>query len=361
VRTYSLDKSLDRHPDVDARRLSVVDLRESFGLRRGTQSTKGLFIRMGPFEADPDGFRFENEFELTAAHAVEFTRMLRDEVFVQPIIPGISSRYTEVLTDLSFDLTPFIPGGEVGLPDFVIGQVGLRVKAELAAQLVDLLAKPFGSAAHCGGMAFAGYDLYQQGWPTDNLGTTPPTEGDVGEYIFERLIDSLELNLRKFLRWTAELHLLPKLNGVADVAFGAAVGGIAGPLGIVVAAWLATQSGVFHLGGPGNLLDWTKDEWASLKSHLDREAAWPIGLIYGDTAIPWEQHQVLAIGYEDNGSGKVKLRIWNNNEERKDNILRIDFTGDRLEVKDFKESHTIRGIFAEEYRRNKPPSALFRP
>jgi hypothetical protein len=362
VRTYSLDTSLDHHREITDRRVSVRDQRESFGFRQGPHSTRGLLIRMGPFDPAQDAFRFTNSFQITAAHAAEFTRMLRDEV-VQPIIPGISSRYTEVLADLSFDLLPLLPGGQVGLPDFVVGQVGARVTTTLTAQLADLVIDPFGDTGHCGGMAFAAYDLYQQGWPVDNLGTTPPTVGDVGEYIFARLIDSLELNVRKFLRWVVELHLLPKLNVVADATFVTAAGAIGGPLGLAVSAWMATQGGIFHLGGPGSLLEWTEDEWATLKSKLDRQAAWPIGLVYGDTANPFDQHQVLAVGYEDNGSGQATLRIWNNNQLRTTDTLDVDFTGDRLRVTGFSDpnGHTIRGIFAESYTRSKPPDALFRP
>jgi hypothetical protein len=363
VRTYSLGNSLERHPEITQRRVSVAELRNDFGFRSTPDSTRALLIRMGPFDAAQDGFLFTNSFQMTAVHATELVRMFRDEV-IQPIIPGISSRYTEVLADLSFDLLPFLPGGEVGLPDFVVSQVGARVSAELIAQLADLVIDPFGSdIGHCGGMAFAGYDLYQQGWPVHNLGTVPPTEGDVGDYIFARLIDSLELNARKFLRWVVELHMLPKLNVVADAALVAAASIISGSLGLAVSAWLATQGGVFHLGGPGSLLEWTRDEWTTLKARLDRQAAWPIGLVYGDTANPFDQHQVLAIGYDDIGSGLATLRIWNNNELRKPNTLQLDFTGNTLQVSGFTDpnGHTIRGLFAESYTRSKPPSSLFRP
>ena len=357
MRTYSLKDSLDRHPDITGRRIALADLHERFGRRRPPDSTKGLLIWMGPFLPAHDGFPFINDFEITVAHAAEAARMFRDEV-VQPIIPGISARYTEVLADLSFDLLPLVPGGEVGLPDVVVGQVGFRVATELTAQIADLGIDPFGTLFHCGGMAFGGYDFYQQGWPVDSFGTTPPTEGELGEYIFARLIDSLELNARKFLRWVVELHVLPRLNTVADAALGAAVGAIGGTLGAIVGAWLAAEGDVFHLGGPGSLLDWTKEEWTTLKSRLDKQAAWPIGLIYGDTKNPFDSHQVLAIGYEDPGQGIVTLRIWDNNFLHRTDTLRLDFRGDRLEVSGFDSRHTIRGIFAEEYTRSKPPNAL---
>ena len=357
MRTYSLKDSLDRHPDITDQRIAIADLHQRFGRRRPPESTKALLIRMGPFLPTQDGFPFINHFEITVAHAAEFARMFRDEA-IQPIIPGVSARYTEVLADLNFDLLPFLPGGEVGLPDAVVGQVGFRVATELTAQIADLGIDGFGTAGHCGGMAFSGYDFYQQGWPVDSFGTTPPTEGELGDYIFARLIDSLELNARKFLRWVVELHVLPRLNKVADAALGAAAGAIGGTLGVIVGAWLAEQGDVFHLGGPGSLLDWTKEEWTTIKSRLDMQAAWPIGLVYGDTANPLDQHQVLAIGYKDPGQGIATLSIWNSNQKQTPNPLQLDFRGDRLEVSNFKDDHTIRGIFAEEYTQSKPPNAL---
>ncbi len=40
---------------------------------------------------------------------------------------------------------------------------------------------------------------------------------------------------------------------------------------------------------------------AKIKHQLDTEAACPIGLLFSDSITPLGDHQVLAIGYEDNG------------------------------------------------------------
>jgi hypothetical protein len=358
MRDYSAFAAVRRHPEVIARPITLNALSQRF---RGKppSSAKALLITMGPFLPDKDGLPFVNSFGLTAANAVELTRMFRDEV-IEAATPRIVRRYTSLLSDLSFEVpVPFFPDPTVGLPDFVIGQVGLRVTAELAAGIVDLGIDPrTGGYGRCGGMAFAGYDFYQQSWSVLNFGSTPPTEGELGDYIFARLIDSLELNARKFVEWIVTLHVLPKLNGVADAAFGAAVGGVGGPLGIVLGAFVANQASIFDFGGAGELLSWTKDEWSDLKVRLDERAAWPVGLIYGDTKNPFDQHQVLAIGYTDAGLGTGTLDIWNNNDLQQTDTLAIDFRGSELKVTGFNDNHTIKGFFAEDYRPKKPPANL---
>ncbi len=147
-----------------------------------------------------------NSFGLTAANAVELTRMFRDEV-IEAATPGIVRRYTSLLWNLSFEIPVlFLPNPTVDLPDFVIGQVGLRVTAELAAGIVDLGIEPrTGGYGRCGGMAFAGYDFYQQGWSVLNFGSTPPTEGELGDDIFARS-DHRSVGSDRYPIWCVELR-----------------------------------------------------------------------------------------------------------------------------------------------------------
>ena len=41
----------------------------------------------------------------------------------------------------------------------------------------------------------------------ERLGTSPPATGVLGDYIFERLLDSLELNVVQFLDLVVMLHI----------------------------------------------------------------------------------------------------------------------------------------------------------
>ena len=79
MRDYSAVAAVRRHPEVTARPLTFDALSQRF---RGKppSSAKALLITMGPFLPNKDGFPFVNSLGLTAANAVELTRMFRDEV-----------------------------------------------------------------------------------------------------------------------------------------------------------------------------------------------------------------------------------------------------------------------------------------
>lgn len=208
-----------------------------------------------------------------------------------------------------------------------------------------------------GGMAFAGYDFYQQGWPVDGFGPNIPAEDSaLDEYIFDRLIDSLHLNVRTFLEWIMILHVMPKVDEIATAALLAAAGNLAFPLGPAIGAFIGSKADIFDLGGPGPLLNKTKDEWQTIKAKLDEQAAWPIGLIFGNETSPFEQHQVLAIGYEDTGLGTATLKIWDNRDGNSPRDMVLDFRGDELVETGVKG--VVKGIFHEEYTLQKPPQSL---
>jgi hypothetical protein len=123
---------------------------------------------------------------------------------------------------------------------------------------------------------------------------------------------------------------------------------------------------IFNLGGKKPLLTDTKNEWTKLKQVLDEQAAWPVGLIYGESAIPWDQHQILAVGYQDNGNGTGRMFAWDNNEEPgPDKAYDLDFRGSELLAKSSsadpeiaKRDATIKGLFVENYEPRVPPLEL---
>jgi hypothetical protein len=90
------------------------------------------------------------------------------------------------------------------------------------------------------------------------------------------------------------------------------VGSFGGPIGIAFGALLGSQINVFHLGGAGILLERSKAEWTKLKQRLDDEAAWPLCLIYDDSSNPFEQHQLLAVGYAERNDGIGTITAWDN-------------------------------------------------
>jgi hypothetical protein len=98
--------------------------------------------------------------------------------------------------------------------------------------------------------------------------------------------------------------------------------------------------------------------WRPSAGHrlLDQQAAWPIGLIYGNKPLLWDQRQVLAIGYTDNGAGQGTLRIWDNEDGNRPDTMQLDFRGNELEVTGC--NPTVEGFFHERYMPQRPPQGL---
>jgi hypothetical protein len=218
-------------------------------------------------------------------------------------------------------------------------------------------------------MVCSAYDFYLLDWPVQNpaWGTTSPSTGVLGDYIFSRLLDTLDQSVGTFLGWFANLHYMPDLSPVADAALGAAVGSLGGPIGTAFGAWLATHEHVFHLGGPKALLGASKGEWPRIKVALDRQVACPVGLLFGDSKHPWDDHQFMALSYVDNGNGTATLTVWDNRDTPAplpfSRDVFLDFTGNELKVQvtpppPAGNDWDIKGIFLEGYSPQTPPDSL---
>jgi len=133
---------------------------------------------------------------------------------------------------------------------------------------------------------------------------------------------------------------------------------LSGPIGAAFAALFGSDVPVFDLGGPKSLLNSSKDEWSRIKSTLDAQAACPVGCVFEDSTSVFNDHQILAIGYDD---GMSKLTIWDNNEGPFQRDLTLDFTGDELQVSNFLNNRPLKGIFLEAYSPHQPPDSLHLP
>jgi hypothetical protein len=352
AKMLSLKAGVLRHREITARPVSARDLQRHFQPNPPT-SVRALSIKMGPFVAERDAFRFNNSFPMTPEQAEQIRQRYR---LVTDVIVGASvQQVRDVLNSLGVSV-PII--GTVGLPavvaDAVIGEVTTQLAGSLIDRIADLIPGTFG---RCGGMAFAGYDFYLLGWTVDErLGTMPPAGGVLGDYIFSRLLDSLDLNAGRFTDWFMNLHLMPIISRVANIALGTAVGSLGGPIGIAFGALLGDQVNVFNLGGPKVILDRTKNEWAEIKRTLDGQAAWPIGLVYGDSTTPLGDHQVLGLEYDDPGDGTATLTVWDSNHANHSRRLELDFRGDELQGGNF--DSPPKGIFLEDYSLRQPPDNL---
>jgi hypothetical protein len=338
------------HRKVPGPPLSTLALMKHFD-HEPSDSVTALLRKAGPFKEDRDAYPFQNNdpgWPITGEDA----RVLRQRYqrLIEPVsILGIGALRTALMS---------IKIGPAGLPiaavDFVINEVAGDLRNQLLDKVVSSVPGHFG---RCGGMAFSAFDFFLVGWPVDSF-DVKPASGDLRQYIWNRLLDSLELNALTFFEWIMVLHILPIISRLASGALGAAAGSvIGGPLGAAVGAYVAGKDDVLNLGGEEALLDKTRQHWGRLKARLDREAAWPIGFVYGGSANPIDQHQVLAIDCEDDGNGKAFLKIWDNNHGPEALGLDLDFRGKELKVDAIPK---LKGIICEEYSFKMPPASLRR-
>jgi hypothetical protein len=321
---------------------------------------------MGPFLPGSDAFLFTNNFPLTVSQAAQLIEIIPG--VVSDLVLSICLReLNAALGSISIDLNPlpFGPAVTVSLPDVIIGQVLDNLVAAFAGSLIDLALDPKDTNyGRCGGMVFGGYDFYLLGWPVDGFGNQPPATGELGDYIFGRLLESLRLNGDIFVAWWTKVHVLPNVSRIATAALLGAATAFAGPIGIAIGVLIGNQIDFFNLGGPKSVLGSTKEEWLIIKSKLDAEAACPVGLIFGDKGNLFDQHQVLAVGYTDNGGGTATLTIWDNKDGNSSQTLRLDFRGNELKVSGTNitdDNKQIKGLFHEKYSPHQPPLSLRLP
>ena len=352
----SIRRAIFRHPELLPPPSSLRDFMLRFG-GEPSVSLKNLFIRTGPFDATTDAFQFGNSFPITEENAEKVRARFQNAI--HNLAGNAAGRFRASLDGMKLDL-PEVP---IGIPDFITAPILEKVEVDLIGEIgVKIAGALPGNFGRCGGIAFAGYDFFLNDFPVDErLGTSPPSTGVLSDYIFDRLLDSLELNVVRFLELIAELHVLPVLSKVATAALLAAAGSIAGPIGAALGALIGSQVDIFHFGGPASVLAVTRSELPLIKQVLMKQAATPIGYIFGNTASPTDQHQVLAIGYKDDSDGQATLTVWDNRERNVSRDLRLDLRGSELLVGNAFHDEALKCVFLEKYTPTEPPQSLHLP
>jgi hypothetical protein len=164
-----------------------------------------------------------------------------------------------------------------------------------------------------------------------------PAGGPVRDMLWSRLLDSLVYGgvLWTTLEWSVVLNQVP--------------------------AWLG--------GGSEELLRRTRVELDRLRNHIDAGEPWPIGLIFTERSL-WDQHQVLAYGYEPRGQS-VDIFVYDSNRPRQygdpsELRLNVDLSGRSLSARfvcqcptdDVTETGELRGFFCSGYTPAFPPAGL---
>ncbi len=259
---------------------------------------------------DADGFAFANSWTMDAGERTALAAVAHS------VIPAAAAAIGAIVPD-----------------PIVTALAGQAANAALA--LGDL------RYGMCGGMAYAAIDYWSAKAPLprgahawDQPTHEAPVASAVRSMIFKRLIDSIVAGgaLRRMIEWSLLLNQVPRVLG----------------------------------GGPGALLDRTKHEFAILKSHIDAGQPWPLGLVYTNRDL-WDQHQIMAWGYTDNGDGTGSLLVYDSNApqqigeaaEPAGTTIPFDFRGPALVATSPSDyGDLLVGFFCTDYSRVAPPAGL---
>lgn len=231
-----------------------------------------------------------------------------------------NDRMVNGLTHSAGNVSSSMVGNLSSIADGVITPTIKRLVAGAAPQSYGL----------CGGMAAAALDYYAhgkrlpRGKDVHDLPTNETPDGaKLRSYLLNRQLESMAFNFPKLLAWMVMLHIdLP-----------------------------------FIEDGPKWLLQQSKSEWQALKAHIDAGTPWPLMLI-GSSASPFNNHQVLAYGYDEPENGTGTIYIYDMNCPDQENTLKLDFRQEMLVAEEScpqAPRGPLRGFFCDVYSRETPP------
>jgi len=221
-----------------------------------------------------------------------------------------------------------IPLGVVGVVTFgLVGALLIPLGIVMARRLLERhLAPGYGL---CGGMCFAALDFFHANHPPprgENANDQPAPGTRLRSYIWRRQLRSLFSDGARFMVWLISLNYAPQ-------------------------AWP-------FLGGGGWLLARSRKEWQKLKVSVDGGRPVPIGLVRAAKRV-YDNHQVLAIGYEETGEAHGTIYVYDPNCPDRESTIDIQFGPQTF---DGQEScgggPPLRGFFCEAYRPSDPMGAV---
>ncbi|MEK6225568.1 MAG: hypothetical protein AABM40_04650 [Chloroflexota bacterium] len=248
------------------------------------------------FDPAVNGFAFTNSFQLSGEERAKLSAEL-------------ASAIDQSLRSL----------GPLGLAARVTG-----MRDRLAQLLVSAVPDNYGL---CGGMAFAALDYFrtEASLPRgQGANDQPPPGSPLRLYLWQRLLEGWVLNGARFLEWTARLHFLPR-------------------------QWPFD-------GGPAALRNRSRDAWRLVRVHVDAHDPVPIGLV-GELVDPFQDHQVLATGYEPGSETAGTIYTYDMNCPESEQTIMFDTSCETLVAAEScpRVGNPLRGFFCETYLPLPPP------
>jgi hypothetical protein len=160
----------------------------------------------------------------------------------------------------------------------------------------SVLSLSIGDASNglCGGMAFAARDYFEADRPSPEL-ATPPSEGELFDYLVDRLFASFDLPLGP----ARYLELMSPLLTDGET--------------------LWSRLGLAPHGRAWRMI---RQEWPKVRSEIEGGHPAPLGLVRVKSSDPFElkrNHQVLAYGYELEGTA-LTLHLYDPNHPGNDDV-----------------------------------------
>jgi hypothetical protein len=193
---------------------------------------------------------------------------------------------------------------------------------------------PIGDASNglCGGMAFAARDYFEAGRPPPE-GSTPPSEGELFDYLVDRLFDSFGLPFGP----ARYLELMNPLLSDSETVW--------------------SRLGLTPHGRAWRMV---RQEWPAIRAEIDGGHPAAIGLVRVKSADPFElkrNHQVLAYGYDLVGTA-LTLHLYDPNRPRDDHVtlaLSLANPWVKTTVLSFPAGATVFAFFRVPYTAAAPP------
>jgi hypothetical protein len=159
-----------------------------------------------------------------------------------------------------------------------------------------VLSVPIGDASDglCGGMVFAARDHFEADRPPPEL-ASPPREGELFDYLVDRLFDSFDLPFGPVRYLQLMSPLLPDGE---------------------------TLWSRLRLAPHGRAWRTIRQEWPKVRAEIDEGHPSPLGLVRVRSSDPFQlkrNHQVLAYGYDLDGP-RLALRLYDPNRPGDDDV-----------------------------------------